>query len=154
MKNKIIPLLFTFFVFLGIFSVLAWDRITYKTTIAVDTTGNTFYGAILWGTGAFGVPTFSILLDSTGADEGATDTLKIAYKMLGLNSESGDVEVLHDNWYQGEIDFGIVKDWADSVKYHVTFDTLTGCIGCSLKIELGTGDSLMGNVYFQASILR
>lgn len=118
-------------------------------TITTDTTGIISAKGFLPFTSAYGTFLYDITVDSTGADEGSTDSLAVYYKML-VNL-AGNYYNKHDNYLLAKI--GVISsgaitwanwiNWEDNTKYLVEFPDLNVCDACSVYYSFGVSDSLI-----------
>ncbi len=149
---------------LCLFTGLAFTQVqpvTSFVTLTIDTTTNISNKSVINFYGAMGYFDFYVNADSTGADEGATDSLAVYYKPL--SDSAGTVIQLQDNWNLAEIYNGTGTtagtwvtwlNWADVTKYRMDFSEMAACNACSLYTSLGTGDSLLVTVKIGYTYLK
>jgi len=154
MKNYILPillLLLTVPFLMGVGGKMSSYTINH--TFTIDTTSNSSSADTIRFVNAYGTFNVSMTPDSTGADEGATDTLAFQYRMLVY--DNGTWRLLHTNWLSAEIDnagtWVTSLNWTDGTTYRVDLSDLDVCDGIEAKIVLGTGDSLLVSIptYFE-----
>jgi hypothetical protein len=137
------------------------ESITSFITLTFDTTKTISNKSVIYFTGATGYFNFYVACDSTGGDEGTSDSLAVYYKTL--SDSAGSIIQMQDNWSLAEIYNGTGTtagswvnwlDWTDATKYRMDFPDLSVCKSCSLYASFGTGDSLIATLKIGYSFLK